>query len=552
VTPLSELETIVREYGGTFAVQKRALVRRLARARFRRLDELARFHELCCFLRAYPDDAALLESVVRTLDGFERRADLRRWTKQLADSGIVGTAIHFPFYWVTAERLARHFPERLSVDWNEVGERERAGLARLLPLLLPSAEAPDFTQPRSAEEWLARLKGRDETDATFLVRRFARVDARAREPLFNELALPLVLSAGSGGPSRTRAFHATGEVVFRTRLLSRERPTLRRATRMAPRSVRKASRREAAELIDLARDSMITRSRDLDAFMYASPDDVRVIDAGDGLSLACMGLVPAQRALVETLYVFLLLMNGVPIGYYQAALSFDSAELNYNVFPSFRGGETALIYARALGVVRHLFAPDAFSVHPYQLGQGNPDALRSGAFWFYEKLGYQPEDPAVLRLLAREKRSLAKNPHHRSSPATLGKLASGYLFFYLAKRREDVAGKVNLSRIALAVSDHLAARFGSDRERGLATCRRECAGALGIGLRGLARGERIALERWAPLCLTLGAERWPSAERRALAEVILAKGGVREEAFARRLAGHRRLRRGLVALSRRG
>ncbi len=293
---------------------------------------------------------------------------------------------------------------------------------------------------------------------------------------------------------------------------------------------------------------MLVRSRDLDAIMYASSDDVRVIDAGEGLSLACLGVVPQQRALVETLYVFLLLQNGVPIGYYQSALLFDSAELNYNVFPSFRGGETALIYARALGVVRHLFGCNAFSIHPYQLGQDNPEALASGAFWFYQKLGFAPEDPRVVRILRREKSLLAKKPKHRTGPERLFDLASGYLFYYLAGRREDIAGKLELSRVSLAVTDYVADRFGSDRERALAVTSHECARALGVDVRALSRGERIAWGRWSPLALALGADRWAAADRRDLVAVIRAKGARCEQRFAQLLFGHRRLRRALTKL----
>jgi hypothetical protein len=42
---------------------------------------------------------------------------------------------------------------------------------------------------------------------------------------------------------------------------------------------------------------------------------------------------------------------------------------------------------------------------------------------------------------------------------------------------------------------------------------------------------------------------WPFADRRALASVMRAKGGRSEMAYARRLDGHRRLRRSLEALA---
>jgi hypothetical protein len=47
-----------------------------------------------------------------------------------------------------------------------------------------------------------------------------------------------------------------------------------------------------------------------------------------------------------------------------------------------------------------------------------------------------------------------------------------------------------------------------------------------------------------------GVADWPEEERRALADVIGAKGGVRESEFVRQFDAHTRLRRALIALSR--
>ncbi len=338
--------------------------------------------------------------------------------------------------------------------------------------------------------------------------------------------------------------------MFQTRALSRERPAVKgEVRRMKPR-VEPMDRRDGKRLIELARTSLISRGRDLDGIMYASPDDVRWVDAGDGLALVCLGLAPEHRALVETLYVFLLLKNGVPIGYYQSALLFGSAEVNYHVFPTFRGAETSLAYVRALGVVHHLFGSDAFAVHPYQLGHENRDALRAGAFWFYQKLGFLPEDPTRAKLLAAELRRLRKNPERRSSQKTLRALSAGYVFLYLGERREDVAGKVPLGQLNLAVSDLLARRFGSDRERGLRVTSRELAELTGTNLRELSVSERLAWERWSPLALAIPRiSSWPRKDLAALATLVREKGGLREEAFGRRLDRHARLRGALLEIA---
>ncbi|MBK7584981.1 MAG: hypothetical protein IPI67_32925 [Myxococcales bacterium] len=549
---LRELERIARNFGPGLATQKRELVATLGQSSLRQATELLRLHEVLCFARAYPDDAELRASVVRALEDFAARKDTTKHRRALTDTGVVGTSLSFPFHWITACWLVEHWPAELHVDWPEVGTRERERLEALLPLLVPEAEALDPELGLSLTQWLAALPGEGETDATFLVRRFARLSmsARARESLYNELALPLRLELVRGAPTRTLAVLSDAPVTFQTQPLAQKRPALSTGLRRRLRSVRRLEPRDGRRAIELARTSLITRGRDLDGIMYASPDDVRLIDTGDGFVMTCMGLLPRHRALVETLYVFLLIKNGVPVGYFQAALLFGSAEVNYHVFPTFRGAETAEHYVRALGVVGRLFGAQSFSIHPYQLGHENPDALAAGAFWFYQKLGFQPDDAGASKLLRSELRKIAKNPKHRSSRSVLRRLASGYLFHHLAEPRNDVAGKLPLARFSLVVSRHLGQRFGSDRERGLRVCAEEFGELTGVVLGQLTPDERVAWERWAPLALALpGVTSWSKAELRALGAVVRAKGATNEQDFARRLDRHRRLRAALVAVA---
>jgi hypothetical protein len=42
------------------------------------------------------------------------------------------------------------------------------------------------------------------------------------------------------------------------------------------------------------------------------------------------------------------------------------------------------------------------SVYPYQLGHDNEEAIESGAFWFYRKLGFRPGRADLERLAERE------------------------------------------------------------------------------------------------------------------------------------------------------
>jgi hypothetical protein len=563
-TPLASLRALDRlkaGYGPGAAARKLALLRGLDRGRLGRAGDVLRLHEILCWLRAYPDDAPVLARVERMLRAFPRRGDLRRHAASLADSGIAGTEIRFRFFQPTASDLARRFPRLLRIDWKSF--RNQDLLERLLPLLSLYAETPALDEyALTPREWVERMKDRRETDAHWLVRRFdaLRVDPFVREKLYDELDAPLVLSPGPGTPARTNAKDGAAQgarrgaaaVFYQMEPLSRARPGLPEEIFRPPLAVRSVPPRRGRALIALAREAMVTRARDLDVFCWASPDDVRLVDCGRGLQFACIGVVPERRLMLEAVYGLLTLKNGVPIGYVLMSALFGSSEIAYNVFETYRGAEAGAVYGRVLATARALFGVDAFTIYPYQLGHGNPEAIRSGAWWFYRKLGFVPRDAQTVRLMRREAARMKTDPGHLSSPATLEKLAAQNLFYQTGRPRKDVIGVLSLADVGLRVTKRVAERFGSDREGAAKECSREAARALGVRtFGGFTRGERMAWERWAPLVTILpGLERWSKGARRALVDVIRAKGGRRESDFVLLFDRHRPLRRAVAALAR--
>jgi hypothetical protein len=552
---LRRLEALRFTFGAGPAREKRERIARLARARFARASEVLRLHEALVFARAYPDDAPLLRLVERALRGFAARRDVRALRAKLADSGIAGTEIRYRFFAPTALRLARRWPPRLRYDWGEWDDPAR--LEELLPLLAHRGEEPGLDEyDLGLRGWLERMKARTEGDAAFVMRRLAHriPDSFVFERLVDGMDAPMVLAAGPGGPSRTLARWPGSPAVFVRAPLDRSRPDLAAEIRRPPLSVEPVPRRDAERLIELAIEAMVTRGRDLDVFAYADPADVRMVDCGEGLQFACMGARPERRLLTEAVYGFLTLKSGVPTGYVLTSTLFRSAEIAYNVFETYRGGEAAKVYGRVLATTAHLFGADSFTIPPYQLGgAGNEEGLESGAWWFYRKLGFQPHDRDTRALASREQARIVRNRAHRSSRAVLAELGEHNLYWHAGRSRDDVLGLLPLANLGLAVTDLLARRFGGESDRGAAACEREAAAVLGAGpTRDWNAGERAAFVRWAPLVLLLpGLSRWGAAERRGLLEVIRAKGGVRDSEFVRRFDAHARLRHALASLARR-
>lgn len=549
---LMQLESVRLQFGPDAAAQRKRLLRDLRGAELPRAADVARLHELLCFCRAYPDDPALLALVERMLAGFVKRADLQRHREALADSGIAGTDINYRFYATMARWAAERWPDRLRIDWQESDADRIAGV---LSLLATYSETPALDElGLEAREWLEQMKGPREADGAFLARRLGTLglDGFAHEYLYENLDVWMVLDGGPGGPSRTAARFAGVPAVFQAEPPEARRPDLGQELARGPQAITHAGPKAARELVDLAREALITRSRDLDAFAWADPRDVTLIDDGGGLVFVLYGQTPERRLMFEAVYGYLILRSGVPVGYGVVSSLFGSIEVAFNLFETFRGAETGHLYARLLAGLLQFFEADTFTAYPYQLGgDGNEEGLRTGAWWFYQKLGFRSRDRAILRLMRAELAKMKRRPGYRSPLPVLKRLVEGNVYYDMGTPREDIIGRLALAEFGLKVSTYLAKRFGSQRHLAGPVCAREARARLGETARmPRAAGEKLAWERWGPVVVLLpGVERWSRAEKRALAAVVRAKSGRRESDFVARFDAHRKLRAALVRLA---
>jgi len=478
----------------------------------------------------------------RARGGFDRRRDLVRHRDALGDSGIAGTSIRYRFFWSTAAWLARRWPRHLVLERDD--EEAAARLGAALPLLAPRAatEWLEATRP-SAFEALDRLRGRT-GDGDWLTSRIEDMpgDGFTREVFADGLDLPWVLEPGRDTPSRSRAHFPGAPHAFGSRP-DGTRVDLRTALAAPPRGVRLLRGREATGMIGLARGAMVTRARDLMVFEYAEPRDVRLVDDGDGLGFAFLGVIGERRSILPALYGYLMLRNGVPVGYGQVDVLGPRAAVSFNVFDSFRGAEAPRLLARLMSATRHVFGATSFSLEPYQLGQGNDEAIDTGAWWFYHKLGFRPLAAEARRIMRTEMARRRLNPRHRSSSRALRALARHHLFFDLDPGPSR--GLAPVEAVLARSSAWLARRGGGSGAEDAAD---EAARRI-VGLRSLAalsRGERLAWRRWAPLIASWpGVTRWPQGERRALLDIVRAKGTAPEVEYLLRVAAHPRLAKAL-------
>jgi len=546
-TQLEQLESLRAEFGVRAAGEKLRLLAILEHKSLSRSAEVERLHEALCFARAWPDSPKLLATVNRMLKEFADRKDLKRFAGKLADTGIVGTDIRFRFYFATARWLAERWGDSLHIDWQQFEAKDHlSNQLRFLALFSERAALEQFIY--DAQDWIDRMRGEAETDAVFLINRFAAMHASEslRESVFEALDPAFQLSPSATTPARTREYVRPRRIQYQKRSINRNSINLRQAANMRIR-IEIVHRKQATRLVDLAKSAMVSRVRDLDAIAYASVDDVMRVHCKRGIQIVLFGMLPGRRYLLECEYGYLLLKNGAVVGYGTGTGLFGSCQIAFNLFPTYRGAETTGLYACVLATFQRLFNADTFSVDCYQIGADNEEAIDSGAWWFYARMGFRPRDTEAMELAKAELRS-ARKKGYRTTKRSLRRLAQYPLFFSLGRKRQDVLGAVCTDSASLGVIDYVSQRFGSQREAGVRRCSQELADSLGVdSVSSWSAGEQLMWLRLSPLIAAMGGvATWPKEDRDALLSVIRAKGGAHEAEYANLFDAHKRLRRAVA------
>ncbi len=452
---LERLEALKTDFSPTAAARRQELLRRLSRARFTAPALLYRYHELLCFLCACPDRPALLRAVRRELNRFGSRVDLLRDHEDFADildqKGLARTAVYCPVTLAAAQWLAARHPRMAHIDWDgDTADR----LSPLLPFIIPAAVEESVEVGGDPRAWLRAAGMPARGDLAWLVQHPALRDpSPALRALFDTLQVPVRWDLRDSSASRTRALLPAGSIFFHTTPLLRCKQPLAEQLPGTRIPVRRLPVAAAQRYHDAAMAAVITRYREIHGFNYADPHDVRLADLGRGLHLAWFGILPAHRLPLRAHTGYLLLKNGIPCGYGDVSLLAARAEVAFNLFPSFRAGESAYAFVRLLAFLRQHCGSHCFVLDRYQVGYHNPEAIAAGAFWFYYKLGFRPQRADLARLAAREAQRLARGDGYRCPPAVLKRLAQANIACTLA-------GDLTLARCSVPAL--LRARPGRD------------------------------------------------------------------------------------------
>jgi hypothetical protein len=552
---LAELEGLLADFTPGAAVRKRALLDALRRRAVHTARDALALHRAACFLRAFPDDRAVLRAASALAEDFGTRiARLpRRERAKLDDSGLGGTVVRHAFTYAAARWLALRFPDDVEIDWRNYDAPDR--LDPLLMPLLARIEEDAFEDSRAGiTDWIRRAKGAfAHSDLAWLVRQERGAGlAPAQWSLAYECAeVPLVWRIGDGRGAITHNALRGTKIAFRNGM---RRPAadsqaeiarpLERMELLAPPAARR--------ILEVWRAALFARTRGVYPVEQANERECYLADLGEGVQIAVVGVRPPARAVLEVNYGFLFLANGRPMGYGGFTPLFRQANTGVNIFPDFRGAEAAFVFQQYLRMIHTIAGCTRFIINPYQLGDGNDEALASGAYGFYYRLGFRSAGAAERKLADREFARLRADRRYRVPIAALRTLGAADVHLELSGERGDrLFDERWLDDLAAGATALIAGEGAAERRVALARVSRRVAAALGVAGERWSASERRSLAGFAPIVGQIaGLQEWAAVDKRALVELVRLRAAPLEREFALRARTHETLRTALAAAAR--
>jgi hypothetical protein len=547
---LEQVNSLKKQFSQNSAARILSVLKRAAKLRISDADSLLRLHELLLFVRAHPHNAAVLKQADAMLKAIPQlvsklqtlEVDLSVLEHPEA-SGIAGLSVTDNFSFPIVSWLAQRKPSQVSFYWDWFEDENRIGewWPTFMPLL---AEDSTVEANIPFREWLRQARG-SKSEVTWLVDQFQKLGLRKAE-IFNAQKL-YVQWQYSYQESRTGLLGPTGKVFFHNgTLLQRREVNFRDELNKAPLPLQKLSRVNGQRAIDLARLASTVRYRELYGFTNGDPKSVCQVDLGRGVCLQIISLPPEKRLPLRAYHSAMIYKNSVPIGYFEGLSLFERMESGFNLYYTFRDGETAWLYAQILRVMKQLTGVSAFSLDPYQIGFENEEGIASGAYWFYRKLGFRSTSKSIQELTQKEETRIATRQDYRTSAATLKRFAQAPMILELDEANSGDWDDFQIRNIGFAVQRLMARQFGGEEERIRSKAIQAITRLLGIDEQ--LRNNRLFSNFAIALLLAPEINHWNDDDKLLLKQIIEAKGKKAESDYLKLLQKHNRLREAFLRL----
>jgi hypothetical protein len=534
---VSGLREIANSFGSPYTENKKELLLQFSAQAIRDGKVLKEYHDCLLFLVAYPENKELLDLTNKELERVsEIASNIMKgrnslFKKQLFGTGIVHSQLQAAFTFDLVKWLVTEYPGQ--VNFNSFGA-ETEKVKEILSLCLPVAEREVLADSRiSVRSWIKQAKGSSPlSDLAWLIQLLDKADFAddVKDHLCSSLQLYIDIKINEDMPSRTFGRIPVKDVFFHNDLLKVSDAGAILAQKLnAP---QKLTSLAVNELIKVARVSLFLLYRETDPLTHTDPANVWRFNMGRGIDICLFGMKPARRMPLDSYIGYMAFKNGVPCAYGGGWILGESSKIGVNIYPPFRGGESAFLFCQILHLYHQFFHVPRITVEPYQIGKNNSEGVRSGAFWFYYKLGFRPMESKLRQLAEKEFSLITSRKGYRTSLSVLKQLANSNLELITGKttKKISILQSFDLARRTML---HIANVYQGDRQAALKKAGVKLRRALGItSFSGWSASEVEGFQQFSIVADTIpGVERLSPANKKILLQLIKAKGSRDESVY---------------------
>lgn len=503
------------------------------------------------FIRAWPDTPAQFrlagQELVRLGElaaVFIRRS--ARASRSFAGTGFPASTHIGSFSLAMSRWLLQAYPASARLHSSGAGPETVAASMRSF---LPRAEYEKITQVKGGLlPRLQALKPRGIPALSWLLQTIEQsgLPIAVQEALFQELATYVQWEFDPG------SFHACSLYLEDIKPVCnrnwKKKVNLRQELKKSLPKPAPLSPEKRKRLTGLARACLAMLHRETDPFTYADPASLEYFSLGRGVNIALYYMTPERRYSLEAYVGYLALKNGHPVAYGGGWLWGSRCQFGINLLPAFRGGESAYMLCQLLRLYHQRFGAACFVIQPYQFGRHNPEALKTGAFWFYYKHGFRPDKEKLAALAAEEWNKIKTGNGYRSQTAVLKKLATGPLLLDLQPGKKHPPDAAELSA---CITRFINQRFAGNRHDALRSCRKNLIPLISNTTNPFKTPAEIdCLNNWSLVAgAILDLKNWNRSALQQLGRFIKAKASAPEEKAIRLLRELRPFWKDLIAVT---
>ncbi|MBL7918013.1 MAG: hypothetical protein JNM96_06425, partial [Bacteroidia bacterium] len=461
---LNKLNSILSNFDKDSSLLKLNLLQSLSQQKIYKSKEIKAYHNCLLFVLAYPDNLAIQKIASAEMQKIGDSLKKLNETKRLTfdRSGLAYTETVGTFSLAFCKWLLNKYPNSAYIhSFDEAGVHPKEVLKNILPEMEFEIIGNDSLNKINWLKKVSGLKNKNE-QLNWLV---STIDAITGKTILNEQmfeSLKVYIQILQDDPLFSKSFGkiTIPKIYFHEQGLLKKFDPKNIIHKQLPKEA-KLNLSQKNEILDVSRTALALLNRETDPITYCTPNNIKVFNLEHGLCIALYSINSDIRLPLESYIGFMMFKNGYPMSYGGAWLFGKRSLIGINIFETFRGGESAFVFAQLLRTYSQAFNAEEFEVEPYQFGKNNPEGIQSGAFWFYHRFGFRPIDKKLFELSESEHQKIISQKGYRSPVSVLKQFTKSNLSVNFGSSKHIIKASIFSSYITKQINT----RFNSDRNK---------------------------------------------------------------------------------------